>query len=92
MTVFILLVLLGVTAGPASAGTKTYITAYECCEVSEFAGKEAYQQVIRLLALTGRRSEALAEYVKCRLALKEELDAEPSLETNILYELIRDQR
>jgi len=52
----------------------------------------AYQQVIRLLYLTGRRSQALAQYVKCRLVLKEELDAEPSLETTILYELIRDQR
>lgn len=42
MTIFILLVLLSVTAGPAAAGTKTYITAYECCEVSEFAGKEFF--------------------------------------------------
>ena len=42
MAIFIVLVLLGVTAGPASAGTKTYITAYECCEISEYAGKEFF--------------------------------------------------
>ena len=54
--------------------------------------EEAYRQVIRLLALTGHRSEALAQYVKCRLMLREELDAEPSLETTSLYEQIRDQR
>jgi DNA-binding SARP family transcriptional activator/predicted ATPase len=53
--------------------------------------EEAHRQLIRLLALSGRRSEALAQYVKCRHVLAEELDAEPSPETTGLYEQIRDQ-
>jgi DNA-binding SARP family transcriptional activator/predicted ATPase len=53
--------------------------------------EEAHRQLIRLLALSGRRSEALAQYVKCRQVLAEELDAEPSPETTSLYEKIRDQ-
>jgi DNA-binding SARP family transcriptional activator/predicted ATPase len=53
--------------------------------------EEAHQQLIRLLALSGRRSEALAQYVKCRRALADELDVEPSPETTGLYEQIRDQ-
>ena len=42
MAILVVLVLLGVTAGPAAAYTKTDITAYECCEVSEYAGKEFF--------------------------------------------------
>ena len=53
--------------------------------------EEAHQQLIRLLALSGRRSEALAQYVKCRHVLAEELDVEPSAETTDLYEQIRDE-
>jgi DNA-binding SARP family transcriptional activator len=54
--------------------------------------EEAHQQLIRLLALSGHRTDALAQYEKCRRVLAEELDAEPSLETTELYEQIRDQR
>jgi DNA-binding SARP family transcriptional activator/predicted ATPase len=53
--------------------------------------EEAHQQLIRLLALSGRRSEALAQYVKCRHVLARELDVEPSPQTTRLYEQIRDQ-
>jgi DNA-binding SARP family transcriptional activator len=53
--------------------------------------EEAYRQLMRLMAISGHRSEALAQYVKCRLVLIEELDAEPSRETTGLYEQIRDQ-
>jgi predicted ATPase/DNA-binding SARP family transcriptional activator len=53
--------------------------------------EEAHRQLIRLLALSGRRSEALAQYIKCRHVLAEELDAEPAPETTGLYEQIRDQ-
>jgi hypothetical protein len=42
MIVSILLVLLGVTAGPVAAGTKTFVTAYECCEIGEYPGKEFF--------------------------------------------------
>ena len=53
--------------------------------------EEAHRQLIRLLALSGRRSEALAQYIKCRHVLAEELNAEPAPETTGLYEQIRDQ-
>jgi DNA-binding SARP family transcriptional activator/predicted ATPase len=52
--------------------------------------EEAHQQLMRLLALTGRRSEALAQYHRCRRLLAEELDVAPSAETTGLFEQIRD--
>jgi DNA-binding SARP family transcriptional activator/predicted ATPase len=52
--------------------------------------EEAHQQLILLLALSGRRSEALAQYLRCRRLLAEELDVAPSPETTDLYEQIRD--
>jgi DNA-binding SARP family transcriptional activator/predicted ATPase len=52
--------------------------------------EEAHRQVIWLLALSGRRSEALAQYLRCRRLLAEELDVAPSPETTDLYERIRD--
>jgi DNA-binding SARP family transcriptional activator/predicted ATPase len=51
--------------------------------------EEGQRQVIRLLALTGRRSEALAQYERCRQLLQDELGAEPAAETTALYEAIR---
>jgi DNA-binding SARP family transcriptional activator len=53
--------------------------------------EKAYRQVIHLLALSGHRSEALAQYNKCRLMLAEELGVDPSIETTRLYEQIRDE-
>ncbi|MGD8475493.1 MAG: BTAD domain-containing putative transcriptional regulator, partial [Anaerolineae bacterium] len=52
--------------------------------------EEAHRQLILLLALSGRRSEALAQYLRCRRLLAEELDVAPSPETTSLYEEIRD--
>ncbi len=52
--------------------------------------EEAHQQLILLLAHSGRRSEALAQYLRCRRLLAEELDVAPSPETTGLYEQIRD--
>jgi DNA-binding SARP family transcriptional activator/predicted ATPase len=52
--------------------------------------EEAHQQLMRLLALSGRRSEALAQYHRCRRLLAEELDVAPSAETTDLFEQIRD--
>src|SRR5436189_2068452 len=51
--------------------------------------EEAHRQVMRLLALTGQRSAALAQYETCRQVLAEELDAEPDAETTALYERLR---
>jgi len=53
--------------------------------------EEAHRALMRLLALSGQRSEALAQYEACRRILKEELDVEPGAETVRLYEQIRDE-
>jgi tetratricopeptide (TPR) repeat protein len=52
--------------------------------------EEAHRQLMRLLALSGRRSAALSQYEICRRLLAEELGAEPADETTALYERIRD--
>lgn len=51
--------------------------------------EEAHRQMMRLLALSDQRSAALAQYETCRRVLAEELNAEPSPETQSLYESIR---
>ncbi|MEM7129457.1 MAG: BTAD domain-containing putative transcriptional regulator [Chloroflexota bacterium] len=51
--------------------------------------EEAHQQVMRLLALSGKRNEALAHYRSCQRLLMEELGVEPSDETIELFEQIR---
>jgi DNA-binding SARP family transcriptional activator/predicted ATPase len=51
--------------------------------------EEGCRQLMRLLALSGRRSEALAQYEKCRQVLRDELGVEPGPETAALYEAIR---
>jgi DNA-binding SARP family transcriptional activator/predicted ATPase len=52
--------------------------------------EQAHQQLMRLLALSGRRGAALAQYDTCRRLLAEELGVEPAVETTRLYERIRD--
>jgi len=51
--------------------------------------EEAHQQLMRLLALSGQRSAALAQYETCRRRLAHELGVEPGPETIALYEQIR---
>jgi len=51
--------------------------------------EEAHRQMMRLLALTGQRSAALAQYETCRRILAEALGVEPLTETKALYERIR---
>ncbi len=51
--------------------------------------EEAHHQLIRLLALDGRRSAALAQYETCRALLKRELGVEPTSETVALVDAIR---
>ena len=48
------------------------------------------RQSMRLLALTGQRNAALAQYETLRQALAEELGVEPEDRTTALYERIRD--
>ena len=51
----------------------------------------AHRQLMRLLALDGRRSAALAQYENCREMLQTELGVPPTAVTTNLYERIRDQ-
>jgi DNA-binding SARP family transcriptional activator/predicted ATPase len=52
--------------------------------------EKARRRVMRLLARSGQRGAALAQYEACRQALAEELGVEPGPETTRLYEEIRD--
>lgn len=52
--------------------------------------EEAHRERMRLLALAGRRSEALAQFEVCRRVLHEELGAAPSSETVRLHARIRE--
>ncbi|MBN1582871.1 MAG: tetratricopeptide repeat protein [Anaerolineae bacterium] len=54
--------------------------------------EQAHRQLMRLLALNGQRSAALAQYDACRRILEDELDVEPEEETAALYEQIRDEK
>ncbi len=47
--------------------------------------EEAHRHMMRLLALNGQRTAALAQYETCRRILKKELGIEPSAETTSLY-------
>ncbi|HMQ53659.1 MAG TPA: BTAD domain-containing putative transcriptional regulator [Anaerolineae bacterium] len=49
----------------------------------------AHRQLMQLLALSGQRGAALAQYEVCRRSLAEELNVEPEAETTGLYERIR---
>jgi len=51
--------------------------------------EEAHRQLMRLLALSGRRNAALAQYQTCQRLLAEELGVEPADETTALHERIR---
>ncbi len=52
--------------------------------------EEAQRQVMHLLAATGERGAALAQYEACRRALAAELGIEPEMGTTALYQQIRD--
>lgn len=52
--------------------------------------EEAHRDLMRLLALSGQRSTALAQYEVCRRTLRQELDVAPAAATILLYEQIRD--
>jgi DNA-binding SARP family transcriptional activator/DNA-binding beta-propeller fold protein YncE/energy-coupling factor transporter ATP-binding protein EcfA2 len=54
--------------------------------------EDGHRQVMRLLAHSGRRSEALAQYEICRQSLAEALGVEPEAETEQLAERIRSGR
>jgi predicted ATPase/DNA-binding SARP family transcriptional activator len=49
----------------------------------------AHRCLMRVLARSGQRAAALAQYERCRKVLAEELGVEPAAETTALYEQIR---
>ncbi|MEW5956556.1 MAG: tetratricopeptide repeat protein [Chloroflexota bacterium] len=51
--------------------------------------EEAHRQLMRILARTGQRSTALAQYETCRRILTEEFGVEPLPQTQALYKRIR---
>jgi DNA-binding SARP family transcriptional activator/predicted negative regulator of RcsB-dependent stress response len=53
--------------------------------------EEAHRQLMLLLALSGQRSAALAQFEACCRLLADELGVQPAKETTALYEQIRDQ-
>ncbi|MEZ4863630.1 MAG: tetratricopeptide repeat protein [Caldilineaceae bacterium] len=50
--------------------------------------EEAYAQAMRALALSGQRSEALAQYAACRQMLSDELGVPPGAEVEALHQQI----
>lgn len=55
----------------------------------DLARERTHRQLMRLRYRAGDRTGALRQYQRCKAALDEELDAEPSEETKELYEQIR---
>ncbi len=51
--------------------------------------EEAHQQIMRTLAASGQRSQALAQYRRCHRVLGAQLAVEPSPETQQLYQAIK---
>lgn len=54
--------------------------------------EEAHRQMMLLLALSGQRSMALAQYETCRRVLADELGVEPAQETTALLQRIRSEQ
>lgn len=54
--------------------------------------EESHRQLMLLLAASGQRSAALAQYETCRRLLADELGIEPAAETTALFESIRDDK
>lgn len=50
--------------------------------------EEGQRQLMRVLAATGDRAAAVAQYAVCRKSLAEELGVEPSADTETLYECV----
>lgn len=54
--------------------------------------EDVHRQLMLILALSGQRSAALAQYDTCRLILQRELDVEPDAATQRLYQQIKTAR
>jgi DNA-binding SARP family transcriptional activator len=64
------------------------IRQFEKVIASEPSNEEAYRELMRLYALTGRRSDALRRFQQCCQAVRSDLDAEPEEATLQLYRKI----
>jgi DNA-binding SARP family transcriptional activator len=58
----------------------------------DHARERTHRQIMRLQYQAGDRTAALRQYLRCRLALSEELGVEPAQATQSLYEQIRSDR
>lgn len=70
---------------------RNYNVGIQCANIllkAEPWSEEAHQQLMRLLAFSGQRSAALAQYELCSQALYDEFGVPPSDETNALYDQI----
>jgi DNA-binding SARP family transcriptional activator len=72
----------------ASAYYRAEIFARRELEIEAWR-EEAYRQLMRVLALQGKRSQALAQYETCKKILQDGLATQPGEETTWLYEQIR---
>jgi adenylate cyclase len=77
-------------AEQGEAGLEEGITYTSRLLALEPSREEAHRGLMLLLALSGQRGAALAQYEVCRQALAEDLGVEPGPETRELYERIRD--
>jgi DNA-binding SARP family transcriptional activator len=55
----------------------------------DHAYERTHRQLMRLYYMAGNRSQALHQYARCVIALRDELGVEPSERTNKLYDQIR---
>ena len=72
-----------------------YAAGIECTQqllVLEPWQEEAHRQLMTLLARSGQRTAALAQYETCRRILAEELGVEPMPETQALYHRLKTRR
>lgn len=70
--------------GEFEGAVEWYRRALEMDELRE----DIHRHIMRCYVAAGRRSEALLQYEACRRILRQELDLEPSFETQKLYEQI----
>ncbi len=55
----------------------------------DHAYERAHRQLMRLYAMSGDRTQAIHQYQRCVIALRDELGVEPSVRTKKLYEQIQ---
>lgn len=78
----------GSTAAAADNATSKALDCWQQLLGFNATNEEAHRALMRLFASQGSRHEALAQFQRCREALRKELDAEPERATVALYEQI----